>query len=363
MISASRCRAASLQFLAAVLLRRAHAVAGEVPRGHLEPFGGWRAGVPIEERADVPEPQEFDEKYCRSDRGNGRPVVFRGAASNMLAVERWATDDLILESHGHEKVTGVEFNLKETRAGGHVEGMDTMGKFLKAYNTSDIYMVSSVPRGMMAEVDFLPSVRCGGYLNFLDTHNMWFGRGGSKSVVHYDDQDNINCMIAGRKRFIFMHPSYKARFEAFPNSDRNEFGWVDADLDEGVAGYGGFMGKLDVDRVDLLRFPGWRDVEWSYVDLAPGDCVYIPFQWYHQVTAAAGRSINVHTWYWRPETFDARSCAEPVAAPTLADCTWGYEPPEGHHGVKRRGGKPPTACGRRGEGPRRRRRKQLSQEL
>ena len=27
-------------------------------------------------------------------------------------------------------------------------------------------------------------------------------------------QDNINCMIAGEKRFVFMHPSYKEAFEA-----------------------------------------------------------------------------------------------------------------------------------------------------
>ena len=32
------------------------------------------------------------------------------------------------------------------------------------------------------------------------------GRGGSKSVIHYDDQDNVNCMLAGHKRFIFFHP-------------------------------------------------------------------------------------------------------------------------------------------------------------
>lgn len=31
-------------------------------------------------------------------------------------------------------------------------------------------------------------------------------------------QDNINCMIAGEKRFIFMHPSYKHDFEAIGQS-------------------------------------------------------------------------------------------------------------------------------------------------
>ena len=31
----------------------------------------------------------------------------------------------------------------------------------------------------------------GGYLSFLDVANVWMGRGGSKSVIHYDDQDMI----------------------------------------------------------------------------------------------------------------------------------------------------------------------------
>ncbi|CAJ1438618.1 unnamed protein product [Effrenium voratum] len=92
-------------------------------------------------------------------------------------------------------------------------------------------MVSNVPKKMMKEVEFLRCMECGGYLRFLDTQNFWMGRGGSKSVVHYDDQDNINCMLAGEKRFVFMHPSYKKDFEAHPNSAKNRFGWVDTDLD------------------------------------------------------------------------------------------------------------------------------------
>ncbi|CAK9065198.1 unnamed protein product [Durusdinium trenchii] len=48
------------------------------------------------------------------------------------------------------------------------------------------------------------------------------------------DMDNINCMIAGEKRFYFMHPSYKDDFEAHPNSKKNRFGWVDTDLDSSI---------------------------------------------------------------------------------------------------------------------------------
>merc|ERR1712061_517329 len=99
----------------------------------------------------------------------------------------------------------------------------------------------------------------------------------------------------------------------------------------GVKGYGAFM-QLDADAVDLVEHPGWIDVDWSYADLKPGDCIYIPFQWYHQVTAPASRSVNAHIWYWRPKQFDERSCEGDIPNRTFADCTWGFEPDRGHLG-------------------------------
>ncbi|CAJ1396395.1 unnamed protein product [Effrenium voratum] len=327
--------------LVGLLLGQVWHAASEV-RGHLQPFGGWADGEPVEERGDVPDPEDFYTEYCTSDGGHGRPVVFRGAAASWKAI-KWTDDEDLLWRFGSQRVTGVEHNLKETRAGGQVDGMNTFGDFLNAYNNSDIYMVSNVPKKMMKEVEFLRCMECGGYLRFLDTQNFWMGRGGSKSVVHYDDQDNINCMLAGEKRFVFMHPSYKKDFEAHPNSAKNRFGWVDTDLDRSIPGYGAFM-RIDVDKVDLIKYPGWRDVKWSYADLRPGDCIYIPYQWYHQVTAKPGRSINVHVWYWRPAAFDAESCKSGAGPTTFADCSWGYEPKKGHLGKVQKGGKKPTKC-------------------
>lgn len=347
--SASRCTALrrrasyGVVAFAAAGLSRCLAADGSVPQGHLQPFGGWKEGLPTEERNDVPEPQEFYEKYCSSDGGHGKPVVFRGAASHMEAMQ-FASDDVLLEKYGNERVEGVEYNLKETRAGGNVDGMNKMRDFLFEYNTSDIYMVSKVPNGMRKDISFLPCMRCGGYLKFLDTNNLWIGRGGSKSVIHYDDQDNINCMFAGKKRFILMHPRNKEQFEAHPNTKKNKFGWVDTDIDRSIPGYGAFM-KLDVDAVDLIKHPGWSDVDWWYAELEAGDCLYIPFQWYHQVTAAPVKSINVHVWYWRPAKFDEASCNRAdEAAPTFKDCTWGYEPRGGHFGKIEKQGKKPTKC-------------------
>lgn len=313
----------------------AHVGAAGAPAGHLEPFGSWAPGKPIKEWTSLPSPLEFFE-HCQLDGGASEPVLMRGAAKGMPAMD-WTSDEYLLEKFGGSKISGVEYDLKETRVGGQVPGMRVLRDFLSKYNTTDIYMVSQIPKEMRQDVKFLPFLRCGGYLDFLDVANLWIGRGGSKSVVHYDDQDNINCMFSGRKRFIFMHPKYKREFEAHPNTAKNRFGWVDADLDKNVKGYGAFFGNLDVDRVDLINLPGWSEVEYSYAELEPGDCLYIPYQWYHQVSAQPTRSINIHMWYWRPKVFSKKSCdktEDAGASVSFGECTWGYEPPKGHLGVK-----------------------------
>jgi lysine-specific demethylase 8 len=35
---------------------------------------------------------------------------------------------------------------------------------------------------------------------------MWFSSGGTKSVVHTDSVDNINCLFRGQKSFVMVDP-------------------------------------------------------------------------------------------------------------------------------------------------------------
>lgn len=39
-----------------------------------------------------------------------------------------------------------------------------------------------------------------GYVDQLTSALVWMSSGGTKSVVHYDDADNLNCLISGQKR-------------------------------------------------------------------------------------------------------------------------------------------------------------------
>ena len=45
---------------------------------------------------------------------------------------------------------------------------------------------------------------------------------------------------------------------------------------EGDRGYGGFA-VLDVDHVNLIKYPQFKNVRWQYANMTPGDCLYLPY--------------------------------------------------------------------------------------
>ena len=45
---------------------------------------------------------------------------------------------------------------------------------------------------------------CGTFLKFIHELNFWMSSGGTRSVIHYDADHNIHCLVAGRKDFMMM---------------------------------------------------------------------------------------------------------------------------------------------------------------
>lgn len=54
------------------------------------------------------------------------------------------------------------------------------------------------------------SVMCGTFRNFTHESNLWMSAGGTRSVIHYDADENIHCMLAGRKDFMVVEEKYEA---------------------------------------------------------------------------------------------------------------------------------------------------------
>ena len=73
-----------------------------------------------------------------------------------------------------------------------------------------ISLRSDSPLVVIVEDLNLPlSLQCGGFQNFIQTVVLWFSSGGTKSHLHRDMLDNINCLLDGKKEIIFID---KVRF-------------------------------------------------------------------------------------------------------------------------------------------------------
>ncbi|XP_019619076.1 PREDICTED: lysine-specific demethylase 8-like [Branchiostoma belcheri] len=267
-------------FVTLLLLFLATGQGEEPPAGHLQPLGAHQPPVGQVESLDyVPTPEDFYHNYIQP----GKPVIFRGAAKHHPAFQKWS-DLYIMEKYGDVEVE-VDFRKKENRDRPGETMM--MEKFLLNYNASDFYMVTTVPEPMMEEV-YLPScLSCGGFTSRLQDYVMWFSSGGTKSHLHMDNIDNVMCMVSGSKEWFML--------------DRQAGAKVRLDRSEGA------YSTVDVDRVDMYKYPEFRTLPWWSADIGPGDCLYVPYAWLHQVRSH-GRNIAVNNWWTPLSEFDYLDC-------------------------------------------------------
>jgi hypothetical protein len=115
-------------------------------------------------------------------------------------------------------------------------------------------------------------------------------------------------------------------------------GWVSQQTPGFQKGYGQWS-SVDVENVDLEKFPGFKDMKWLDLWMDEGDCLFNPGRWYHHVHGPPdNRSQSILWWWYRQKKFDKASCERPSVASfsaTGADCSWGFEEP---------GVSPPTFC-------------------
>jgi hypothetical protein len=112
---------------------------------------------------------------------------------------------------------------------------------------------------------------------------------------HFDNTENIACVVGGRRRFTLFPPDQIGNLYPGP-------------LDLTPAGQP--ISLVDVRKPDLDRFPRFAEAlrAAEVAELAPGDAVYIPALWWHNVEALEDFNVLVNYW-WRdvPDYFDSPS--------------------------------------------------------
>lgn len=111
----------------------------------------------------------------------------------------------------------------------------------------------------------------------------WIGNR-TTALAHHDLSHNMACCLVGRRRFVLFPPEQVANLYPGPL--------------EPTPG-GQVVTMTDIDAPDFERFPGLRDAlaAAEVAVLEPGDAVYYPAMWWHQVNALESFNVMVNYWW------------------------------------------------------------------
>lgn len=118
------------------------------------------------------------------------------------------------------------------------------------------------------------------------TPRIWIGNATHIST-HYDASHNIAVVAMGRRRFTLFPPDQLPNLYVGP-------------LDMTIAGQP--VSMVDLRAPDLHRFPRFADAAATaqVAELEPGDAIFIPMLWWHNVVAQDPFNILVNYWYGQP---------------------------------------------------------------
>ena len=66
---------------------------------------------------------------------------------------------------------------------------------------------------------------------------------------------------------------------------------------DGDRGYGGFA-TLDVQSVNLIKYPKFKQVRWQYANMTPGDCLFLPYSKHYLLVLWCNQSKKFLSFYW-----------------------------------------------------------------
>jgi len=141
--------------------------------------------------------------------------------------------------------------------------------------------VGSVPTS-----DYLPGFAEQNVLPVLDAHiapRIWLGHASNVSA-HFDVFDNVACVVAGARRFTLFPPEAIAGLYVGP-------------LDNTMAGQPVSLAASSPEDDD--KYPLFRKIRGQALcaELAPGDGIYIPKLWWHQVESTASFNGLINYWW------------------------------------------------------------------
>ena len=117
--------------------------------------------------------------------------------------------------------------------------------------------------------------------------SLWLGNK-THTATHWDQSQNLACVAAGRRRWTLFPPEQLKNLYVGP-------------LDFTLAGQP--ISIVDVDEPDLKTYPRFAEAlkEARQVELAPGDALYLPAMWWHDVRSLEDFGCLINFWWHESE--------------------------------------------------------------
>jgi len=223
----------------------------------------------VEKRSHVSR-DEFIERYVRGS----RPLVLTEAARDWPARTRWSPQDLKAR-FGHldvevqaERNADPNYEQNKMNHRRTVRLSEFVDQVVGGGATNDYYLTAN--NEALRRPDFAPLLQDIGTLpevcdrsQLAQRSSFWFGPAGTKTPLHHDTLMLMHTQIVGRKRWRFISPMQTPLLYNFFR----------------------VYSPIDLDAPDLARYPDFAQARVLDVVVEPGETVFLPLGWWHQVTA------------------------------------------------------------------------------
>jgi len=223
----------------------------------------------VEKRSRVSR-DEFVERYVRGC----RPVVLTDLARDWPALQRWSLAEFkrrygrltVQVQSGRDADADYEVNKvrlrRDTNFAAFLDRVATSGATNDEYLTASNELLRRPEfAGLLDDIGTLP--------DFCDraalsrSASLWVGPAGTRTPLHHDTLMLLHTQIVGRKRWRFVSPLSGPRV------------YNDFDV----------YSPVDFESLDLRRFPEAAKVKVLDVVVEPGETMFLPLAWWHQVSS------------------------------------------------------------------------------
>ena len=222
----------------------------------------------------------------------GKPVVINGALKRWEGSSRWNTDYLksvigaaevsveVSQSNFFPSIhesgpAGIKRHRRRIGFSSYADTVSLGNRAADKYYLSDPSLMDRFP----SLAEDIESPACLDRKLKIKT-NFWFSSADTVTPLHYDLIHNLFAQVRGRKRFTLFAPDQSPLLYPFPPySECSHFS------------------RVNIRSPDFARFPKFQNARPTELTLAPGEMLYIPPFWWHQVHSVEA-AISVSFW-WR----------------------------------------------------------------